>query len=471
MRLIAQWYNDQKLKKFLYPVLKISLLLFLIQLAFYPFYLNNIRIETFDMLFEDASLITSMLQQENQLNETQKEIFSKQYHIDGLIQITHHNEKIQQRKLFLNDNIKYNDIQYIRHLTSQDIWKNIKETIQMISLYQERYILIQKEDLGIIIQRTYMTETLRNDFFTLLTLSLSLILMTSTILRYYFCKSINQSINHIMTQICQPDIHLNSETPYDTTLSYDNIEGITQKLQTYISKQNGLISLRIGKLAHDMRNLLTSLQLCAENILEQSHHTESTTSTRFMLSIEKITHLCDWATQYIKSNKILIERKKNPLNSLVKEVLSVMQLNQKKQEITFVNKIPKAMIADYDHILMFRIVHNILLNSMQAIQNTKKSGIIRLSAKRTPHACIIHIRDTGPGMDNRTKEQLFIPYAGENKTNNNNNNNTGLGMSIANELALWHGGIVDLISTTNTGSKFRIIIPDIITDHLPNKLH
>ena len=57
-------------------------------------------------------------------------------------------------------------------------------------------------------------------------------------------------------------------------------------------------------------------------------------------------------------------------------------------------------------------------------------------------------------MDEGTVEKLFVPYQGSLKPGG-----TGLGMAIADELATWHGGRLELVKTSDKGSVFELYLP------------
>ena len=99
---------------------------------------------------------------------------------------------------------------------------------------------------------------------------------------------------------------------------------------------------------------------------------------------------------------------------------------------------------------------NILENALDAcVEDTaKKSHKIVFSVKPDDKLIVFEIRDNGTGMDRETRESLFTLFF-----SSKGNKGTGLGLFIANKVIAQHGGMIQVDSTPNQGSSFKISIP------------
>jgi signal transduction histidine kinase len=68
---------------------------------------------------------------------------------------------------------------------------------------------------------------------------------------------------------------------------------------------------------------------------------------------------------------------------------------------------------------------------------------------------IIRVCDTGPGVPEKTRANLFQPFQGSARRGG-----TGLGLAIAAEIVRAHGGDVHLVERPGAGAVFEIVIPD-----------
>ena len=100
-------------------------------------------------------------------------------------------------------------------------------------------------------------------------------------------------------------------------------------------------------------------------------------------------------------------------------------------------------------------IENLVSN---AIKYTPKGGEVRIAACSDEKSIEVLVGDTGPGIDAEEQEKIFEPfYRGTQKRRIKQG--MGLGLSIAQDLIVAHGGEIHLESQPGKGSKFTISIP------------
>ena len=108
-----------------------------------------------------------------------------------------------------------------------------------------------------------------------------------------------------------------------------------------------------------------------------------------------------------------------------------------------------------DPMMLKRGVDNILRNAIQAVYQAHPSGGGRVwvRAYEREGAAFVEIRDNGAGIDEENWERVFDPYY-TTKTEG-----TGLGLAIVKKVVLEHGGEVRLDRAPEGGARFRIELP------------
>lgn len=106
------------------------------------------------------------------------------------------------------------------------------------------------------------------------------------------------------------------------------------------------------------------------------------------------------------------------------------------------------LLTDGDRVL--QIVTNLLANALHA---TPEGGRVDLGLGREDGEVMVAVADTGPGIAPQERERVFRPFwSGE-------DGGTGLGLTIARELALALGGRLELHSEPGRGSRFVLVLP------------
>ena len=93
-----------------------------------------------------------------------------------------------------------------------------------------------------------------------------------------------------------------------------------------------------------------------------------------------------------------------------------------------------------------------------AIKYTPEQGLVTISASHENEAAWIRVSDTGRGIPLEGQEEVFTPlYRGQ--TGVRFPQGMGLGLSIAHDLVVAHGGRIDVESEVDRGSQFTIWLP------------
>jgi signal transduction histidine kinase len=103
---------------------------------------------------------------------------------------------------------------------------------------------------------------------------------------------------------------------------------------------------------------------------------------------------------------------------------------------------------------MYRVWANLVRNARQALEVTERQGEINVAANEDDAAWWIRVRDTGPGLPEKARDKLFLPFQGGARKGG-----SGLGLAISAELVRGHGGRLELTETGPDGTVFTIWLP------------
>lgn len=199
----------------------------------------------------------------------------------------------------------------------------------------------------------------------------------------------------------------------------------------------------VAKITHDLRNSLSAAQLVSDSLAKSKDPRVQTAAPRLERALRRAIKLATHTLEYGKSDTPDAQLREINLFDCIEEA-SLEGINGSGASVDWVNDIPPAtrVIADPEH--LHRIASNLIRNAAQAIE-----GEGEISAIWEEGALLI--ADSGPGLPPLARENLFKPFAGSSKRDG-----TGLGLAIARDLARAMGGDLELESSDETGTVFKV---------------
>ena len=142
------------------------------------------------------------------------------------------------------------------------------------------------------------------------------------------------------------------------------------------------------------------------------------------------------------------------LAPLVAEVLANEREAAGAACASFAADVPEGLRVRADPDQLYRVLSNLVRNAAQAIEAAGGDGGVTVSAREEAGQTVIRVADTGPGLPQKARDNLFQPFRGGVRQGG-----SGLGLVIAAELVKGHGGTLALEETGARGSVFRIALP------------
>nr|WP_320017041.1 ATP-binding protein [uncultured Desulfobacter sp.] len=232
-----------------------------------------------------------------------------------------------------------------------------------------------------------------------------------------------------------------------------------QDLNRQLAQAQRLSSL--GKLAagvaHEIRNPLNAVSMAVQRIYREFKPDTDKDKKVFsqLVSIvrDEIDRLNRIIETFIEPARIKPEKfKPFPLSDFLVPVLSLARETASPKGIKIIFNAPEpSLIVSMDEPRFRQAVWNLLKNAMESIPG-KGEISVSASGAEDGHAQIL-ISDTGTGIDSDTlKRVLEFEYTTKDK-------GLGVGLPIAYEIILAHGGQLKINSTKGVGTTARIVLP------------
>ncbi len=219
------------------------------------------------------------------------------------------------------------------------------------------------------------------------------------------------------------------------------------------------------RLAHEIKNPLTPIQLCAERI--RRHFTAAPPESRAI--VEECTKTIVGEVEALKAlvhEFSQFARLPSPrlvpadLNALLNETLGLYDglFRDIAVERALSKSLPRVRI---DPEQIRRVVVNLVDNAVDALENELRAsangrkGVIGVQTEHDSQAGVVRliVRDNGPGITPADREKLFMPYFSTKRRG------SGLGLAIVRRIVVEHGGNIGVGANEPSGTTFTVELP------------
>jgi PAS domain S-box-containing protein len=235
-------------------------------------------------------------------------------------------------------------------------------------------------------------------------------------------------------------------------------DDITALLQAQRDAAWGEVARR---LAHEIKNPLTPIQLSAERlrrrllstmkpadaeILDRATHT-------IVQQVETMQQMVNAFSEYARAPEMRITR--FSLNQLVTEVADLYRSQDPRAAIHLaLDEQLEGIEADRGRVR--QILNNLVTNALEALEGVGTPTLeitTRLESGGDAAYAVVTVCDNGPGFQRELLGRVFDPYV------TSKPKGTGLGLAIVKKIVEEHGGRIDADNRPEGGARVRVVLP------------
>lgn len=206
------------------------------------------------------------------------------------------------------------------------------------------------------------------------------------------------------------------------------------------------------RLAHEIKNPLTPIQLSAERLAfklsdkldDSSREMLERGTTTIVNQVEAMKNLVNAFRDYARLPAPQLSA--IDLNALIREILNLYESFASHIRLELEGELP---LVQGDASQIRQVVHNILQNAQDALSGSE-DGEVRVITRVEGERVALLFRDNGPGFPAELLAHAFEPYF------TTKSRGTGLGLAMVKKIVDEHGGDVRLANRDGGGAEIRI---------------
>ena len=231
------------------------------------------------------------------------------------------------------------------------------------------------------------------------------------------------------------------------------IDDITMMIQ---AQRDAAWSEVARRLAHEIKNPLTPIQLSAERIKhklgsklnkEDTDIVDKAVST-IVNQVDAMKTMVNEFSEYARAPKLNLEL--IDINETIKEISHLFENSGIKITTTLLKGLPKIKV---DVNMMRQVLINLIQNAQDAMINNTKKPSIKINTNKYKNYLILSIEDNGPGFSADILKKAFEPYV------TSKSHGTGLGLAIVKKIIEEHEGTIVVENIKNGGANINIQLP------------
>ena len=231
------------------------------------------------------------------------------------------------------------------------------------------------------------------------------------------------------------------------------IDDITMMIQ---AQRDAAWSEVARRLAHEIKNPLTPIQLSAERIKhklgaklnkDDADILNKAVAT-IVNQVDAMKTMVNEFSEYARAPKLNLEL--TDINKFIKEISHLFENSGIKIVTKLSKDLPEIRV---DVNMMRQVLINLIQNAQDAMMNNTKKQIIQINTNKLKNYIVLSIEDNGPGFSADILKKAFEPYV------TTKSHGTGLGLAIVKKIIEEHEGAIAIENIKNGGALIKIQLP------------
>jgi len=233
----------------------------------------------------------------------------------------------------------------------------------------------------------------------------------------------------------------------------------------FVTRGAGLAAVQnefLASVSHEVRTPLTSLRLFVDTLREDRLTDPAEKQRCLALMAQELGRLDGLVGKLIELSKIesrhaAFERLPVAVGDIINDAVAMFDAVRLSRDVDLRVKVQPGLTVQGDRAALAQAVGNLLGNAWKYTPNDGKR--IEINAVAEAKRVVIAVTDNGAGIPSVEQQRIFDKFQRGTAAVDSGVPGAGLGLAIARAIVRAHRGRVDVRSTVDRGSSFRISLP------------
>ena len=231
-----------------------------------------------------------------------------------------------------------------------------------------------------------------------------------------------------------------------------------EESQLAAAEKRDLLARLLERLAHEIRNPLSSLdihvQLLEEDLAVLTPEARKPLALRLEIIHGELHRLENIVERFLRlAGPSELDLEPVEIQNLIAHVCNLLRAEASTRQIEIIAQIENQLPAiNADSVRLTQALMNLVINALQAVE---RKGRVEVAAAKSSagDALLLRVCDSGPGIPAEKLTDIFDPYYSTKPEGN------GLGLWIAQQIAVAHGGSLNAGNVPGGGAVFTLTLP------------
>jgi len=240
---------------------------------------------------------------------------------------------------------------------------------------------------------------------------------------------------------------------------------LAESVSRYRADMDRARELLLAVLGHDLRNPLSSIRMSAE-ILARTSLTprQSDLNDGIIRGSERMRRMVHDLLDFTRTRlgaKLMVELERCDLDAVCRNIAEEARSGHPDREV--VVKTSGDCVGHWDCARMGQLASNLVGNAVQ--HGDPNTPVKITTASDDADWVTLNVENHGPAIPPGRRLSMFDPLNRPSQaTSHGQGGSLGLGLYIAKEIALAHGGSIKLVSSDESGTRFEVRLPRVAPD-------